>query len=124
VVDHATESAAPKPPRPRETTRERRGMRLPSWFGHRDWAGDPRDPVHQAATYPEVITLAGLLVSPHWRPFAMSASAADHDRFRAEFQRRLPPDYRDLTNASLQLRATVGGASVTRWYQPADEVVG
>jgi len=58
-----------------------------------------------------------------WRPFAMSASAADHDRFRAEFQRRLPPDYRDLTNASLQLRATVGGASVTRWYQPADEVV-
>lgn len=100
-----------------------RDMRLPAWFGHQDWAGDPRDPVHQAATYPEVITLTGLLASPHWRPFAMSASAADHDRFRAEFQRRLPPDYRDLANASLQLRAAVGGASVTRWYRPAVEVV-
>jgi TniQ len=100
-----------------------RDMHLPAWFGHQDWAGDPRDPVHQAATYPEVITLAGLLVSPHWRPFAMSASAADHDRFRAEFQRRLPPGYRDLASASLQLRATVGGAPVTRWHQPAAEVV-
>ena len=100
-----------------------RDMRLPAWFGHRDWPGDPRDPVHCAATYPEVITLTGLLASPHWRPFAMSASAADHDRFRAEFQRRLPPGYRDLASASLQLRATVGGAPAAWWHQPAAEVV-
>jgi hypothetical protein len=100
-----------------------RDMHLPGWFGHHDWAGDPRDPVHRAATYPEVITLTGLLASPHWRPFAMSASAADHDRFRAEFQRRLPPDYRNLANASLQLRATVGGAPVARWHQPDAEVI-
>ena len=98
-------------------------MRLPAWFGHRDWASDPRDPVHHAAAYPEVITLTGLLASPHWRPFAMSASAADHDQFRDEFQRRLPPDYRDLANASLQLRAAVGGAPVIWWRQPAAEIV-
>jgi hypothetical protein len=99
-----------------------RDMRLPAWFGHQDWAGDPRDPVHQAATYPEVLTLTGLLVSPHWRPFAMSPSAAGHDRFRAEFQRRLPPAHRDLANADLQLLATVGNAPVTSWHEPAVEV--
>lgn len=53
----------------------------------------------------------------------MSASAADYDRFRAEFQHRLPPDRRDLADASLQLRATVAGAPVTWWHQPAAEVV-
>jgi TniQ len=100
-----------------------RDMHLPAWFGHQDWAGDPRDPVHQAAIYPEVITLTGMLVSPRWRPFAMSASAADHDRFRAEFQHRLPPDCRDLANADLQLRATVGGAPAIWWHQPAAETV-
>ena len=100
-----------------------RDMPLPGWFGHQDWLADPRDPVHRAATYPEVMTLTELLASPHWRPFAMSASTADHDRFRAEFQRRLPPDCRDLANASLQLRATVGGAAVARWHQPAAEVI-
>jgi hypothetical protein len=98
-------------------------MHLPAWFGHQDWPGDPRDPVHRAATYPEVITLTGMLASPRWRPFAMSASAAGHERFRAEFQHRLPPDCRDLASRSLQLRATVGGAPVTWWHQPVVEVV-
>jgi hypothetical protein len=53
----------------------------------------------------------------------MPASAAGHERFRAEFQRRLPPDCRDLASRGLQLRATVGGAPVTWWHQPAVEVV-
>jgi len=97
-------------------------MHLPGWFGHQDWPGDPRDPVHCAATYPEVIILTCLLVSPSWRPFAMSASAADHERFRAEFQRRLPPDCRDLASRGLQLRATVGSAPVIWWHPPAVEV--
>lgn len=100
-----------------------RDMRLPGGFGHQDWPADPRDPVHQAATYPEVITLTGMLASQQWRPFAMSASAADHDRFRAEFQRRLPPNRRDLADAGLQLLATVRNAPVTWWHQPAAEVV-
>jgi hypothetical protein len=98
-----------------------RDMHLPAWSGHQDWAGDPRDPVHQAATYPEVITLTGLLVSPHWRPFAMSESTADRDRFRGEFQRRLPPACRDLASADLQLLAFVRHAPVTQWHQPAAE---
>jgi len=50
--------------------------------------GRPRDPVQRAATYSEV-TLTGFAGSPQWRPFAMSASGADHDRFRAELQRRI-----------------------------------
>jgi TniQ len=99
-----------------------RDIPLPPTFGHRDWPVHDRDPVHVAATYPEVVTLTQLLVSPHWRPFAMSASTADHDRIRAEFQRRLPPAYRDLANNDLQLLATVRGGRVARWHQPESEV--
>jgi hypothetical protein len=78
-----------------------RDMPLPGWFGHTDWPADPRDPVHRAATYPEIITLTEMLVCPQWRPCAMSASAADHDRFRAELKRRLPPAYHGLANNPL-----------------------
>ena len=85
--------------------------------------GYPRDPFHCAATYPEVITPTEPLVSPHWRPFALSESATDHDRFRAEFQHRLPPESRHLANAGLQLRATAGGAPAISWHQPAAETI-
>jgi TniQ len=98
-----------------------RDILLPAGFGHENWPAHARDPVHVAATYPEVITLTQLLVCPHWRPFAMSASTADHDRFRAELQRRLPPAYRDLASADLQLLATVRGSAVTHWHQPPAE---
>ena len=91
--------------------------------GRRSAPGNRPVTVHQAATYPEVITLTGMLASQQWRPFAMSASAADHDRFRAEFQRRLPPNRRDLADAGLQLLATVRNAPVAWWHQPAAEVV-
>jgi hypothetical protein len=100
-----------------------RDLPLPHWFGHRDWPADARDPVHCATTYPEVITLTELLVSPQWRPFAMSASAADRDRFRVEFQRRLPSAYHDLANADLQLFAIVRHAPVIQWHQPAAETI-
>src|SRR5215211_2411914 len=56
-----------------------RDIPLPRRFGHRNWPADARDPVHRAATYPEVITLTELLTAPDWLPFAMSASAADRD---------------------------------------------
>jgi hypothetical protein len=98
-----------------------RDIHLPYGFGHQNWPVDPRDPVHRAAVYPEVVTLTELVVCPHWRPFAMSASAADRDRFRAEFQRRLPPDYHDLTNTDLQLFAIVRHAPVSQWHSPAPE---
>src|SRR6266536_3216302 len=101
-----------------------RDIPLPAGFGHQNWPADARDPVHAAATYPEVITLTQMLVAPHWRPFAMSASTADHDRFRAEFQRRLPPAHRDLANTNLQTLATVRHAPVGHWHQPAAEVAG
>lgn len=52
----------------------------------------------------------------------MSASAADRDRFRAEFQRRLPPTYHDLANIDLQLFASVRGTPVARWYRPEPEI--
>jgi hypothetical protein len=51
----------------------------------------------------------------------MSASTADHDRFRAEFQRRLPPAHRDLANADLQTLAAVRHAPVDDWHRPAVE---
>jgi hypothetical protein len=98
-----------------------RDIPLPRWFRHQDWPADARDPVHRAATYPEVITLTELLTSPDWRPFAMSASAADRDRLRAEFQRRLPPAYHYLANADLQLFAIVRHSSVAKWHDPAPE---
>lgn len=89
----------------------------------RNWSADARDPVHRAATYPEVITPHRLLVSPDWRPFAMSASAADRDRLRAEFQRPLPPAYHELDNTDLQLFDIVRHAPVVQWHQPAIETV-
>jgi hypothetical protein len=51
----------------------------------------------------------------------MFASAADRDRFRAQFQRRLPPAYYDLANADLQLQAVVRYVSVIQWHHPAAE---
>jgi hypothetical protein len=53
----------------------------------------------------------------------MSPAPTDRDRFRAEVQRRLPPAHRDLTDADLQLLATVPHATVTWWRQPGVEVV-
>jgi hypothetical protein len=98
-----------------------RDISLPRRFGHRNWLADARDPVHRAVNYPEVITLTEQLTSPDWRPFAMSASAADRDRFRAEFQRRLPPAYHDLANTDLQLFAIVRHAPASHWHSPAPE---
>jgi hypothetical protein len=98
-----------------------RDIPLPAGFGHQNWPTDARDPVHAAADYPEIITLTQLLVSPHWRTFAMSTSTTDHDRFRTELRRRLPPASRDLANTDLQLRAAVGGSAVVGWSQPAAE---
>jgi len=100
-----------------------RDMHLPPGFGHQDWPARDKDPVHVAATYPEVITLTQLLVSPHWRPFAMSASTADRDRFRIELQRHLPPAHRDLASADLQLLAAVRNSRVIQWHQPPVETV-
>jgi hypothetical protein len=69
------------------------------------------------------MTLTELLVSPQRRPFAMSASTADRDRFRAEYQRRLPPAYHDLANTDLQLFAIVRHGRVIHWHQPDAETI-
>lgn len=50
-----------------------------------------------------------------------SASAADRDRPRVEFQRRLPPAYHDLAHIDLRLFAIVRHAPVLEWQQPAQE---
>ncbi len=91
------------------------------WDNTVEYSFDARDPVHRTAVYPEVVTLAELLVCPHWRPFAMSALAADRDRFRAEFQRRLSPTYHDLANTDLQLFAIVRHSSVAQWHDPVPD---
>jgi hypothetical protein len=98
-----------------------RDIYLPREFGHQNWPADARDPVHRAAVYPEAVTLTEMLVCPHWRPFAMTASTADRDRFRTEFQRRLPPAYHDLANTDLQLFAIVRHSSVGQWHDPVPE---
>jgi len=51
----------------------------------------------------------------------MSASTADRDRFRAEFQRRLPPSYHDLANTDLQLLAIVRYSWVGQWHDAIPE---
>jgi len=56
-------------------------------------------------------------------PGVRSSALSHQDIVHAEFQRRLPPDCRDLASRGLQLRGTVGGAPVTWWHQPAVEVV-
>lgn len=91
-----------------------RDIPVPGGFGHQDWPARPQDPVHAAASYPEVVTLTGLLASPRWLPSAMAASAADHDQFLAELQRRLPLAACALASADLQLLAIVHGTAASR----------
>ncbi len=98
-----------------------RDIPLPKGFGHQDWPTRPQDPVHAAASYPEVVTLTGLLASSHWRPFAGSAFAADHDRFRAELQRRLPPAFRGLADADLKFLQTASDTAVSPAREPLPE---
>lgn len=56
------------------------------------WRLHTDDPAYHAATYPETVTLAGLIAHPHWHALAMSDTDNDHDRFHAELWRRLPTD--------------------------------
>jgi TniQ/Domain of unknown function (DUF5655) len=55
-------------------------------------------PAMRAAVYPDTVTLAGLLASPHWLGVAASLDHGDHQRFYAEVARRLRlPDYQPTT---------------------------
>jgi TniQ len=55
-------------------------------------------PAVRAATYPDTVTMSGLLASPHWLRVAASLDHADHQRFWVEAARRLNlPDYRPYT---------------------------
>lgn len=100
-----------------------RGIPLPAGFGHTDWPAHDQDPVHRAATYPEVITLTQMLVSPHWRPFAISLSSTDRDRFHTEFRRRLPDHIQAIAGRDLQLLAHVRYAPAIDWHQPTSEII-
>jgi hypothetical protein len=72
---------------------EARDLRLTARFQGRPWQVSHSDPIHHAVNYPEVISLTALLASPHWRPFALSTSRADRDRFHLEFWRQIPASY-------------------------------
>jgi len=55
-------------------------------------------PAILAATYPDTVTLTGLLASPYWLAVAASPAHIDHQRFYAEVARRLDlPDYQPCT---------------------------
>jgi hypothetical protein len=70
-----------------------RRLRLLASDPDRFWLAS-HHPAVRAATYPEVVTLTGLLASPHWLRVAASFDHLDHRRFYAEAARRLHlPDY-------------------------------
>jgi len=76
-------------------TRWRRGMPniimrdipLPASFGHQDWPARPADPVHAAASYPETVTLTGLLIKLRWQ--SALASVSRYSQFLAEARHQL-----------------------------------
>lgn len=64
-----------------------RDLPLPASFGHQDWPARPADPVHAAASYPETVTLTGLLITLHWQ--SALASATRYSQFLTEASRQL-----------------------------------
>jgi hypothetical protein len=92
--------------------------------GH-PWVPYTHDPVYQAATYPEAVTLTGLVAHPHWRALAISDSEGDHDWFHAELWRRLPnhaaaerPRLRNLRNLLRHAASAPSQADDRRDRQP------
>ncbi|MFF1476743.1 hypothetical protein ACFVYD_04035 [Streptomyces sp. NPDC058301] len=51
----------------------------------------PFDPRRYVAVYPEIVETISLYASPHWRKLAL-ADDAKFERFKAEFNRRLPQE--------------------------------
>lgn len=64
-----------------------RDLPVPVSFGHQDWPCHPADPVHAAASYPEVVTLTGLLITMRWQ--SALTSVTRHSQFLAESRHQL-----------------------------------
>jgi hypothetical protein len=90
----------------RNAARGRRGMPdillrdlpLPAGFGHQDWPARPADPVHAAVSYPETVTLTGLLLTLRWQ--SALVSAARYSQFLAETRRQLTLAFPVLDHAA------------------------
>lgn len=68
--------------------------RLLAIFHGSDWRLSPADPTVAAATYPQVVGLTRLLISPHWRSLAVGESAHERSLFQKEMRRTVAPTYR------------------------------
>lgn len=64
-----------------------RDLPLPASFGHQNWPDHTADPVHAAASYPEIVTLTSLLIKLRWQPAL--ASSTRYDQFLTEFRHQL-----------------------------------
>jgi hypothetical protein len=65
-----------------------RNLPVPASFGHQDWPARPKDPVHSAASYPEIVNLTALLISLRWQ--SALSSAASYSKFLAELSHHIP----------------------------------
>ena len=66
----------------------RRRMRI---FHGPDWEVPAAHPTIAAAAYPQVVALARLLISPHWRSLATHSWNAEHPTFVQELHRTVAP---------------------------------
>jgi len=73
-----------------------RDLPLPVSFGHQDWPARPKDPVHAAASYPEVVNLTGLLAALRWQ--SAFTTADSYSRFLDGLHHLIPVTFPALGN--------------------------
>ena len=62
-------------------------------FHGRGWRVPPNHPTVAAASYPQVVSLARILVSPYWRSLAIDSSSAGQSTLSREIRRTVAPAY-------------------------------
>ena len=68
----------------------RQRMRI---FRDSDWEVPAADSTIAAASYPQVVALARLLISPYWRSLAVDFSDSEHSLFAREVRNTVAPGY-------------------------------
>ena len=70
------------------------GFRQRMWIFHGPgWEAPAAHPTITAAAYPQVVALARILISPHWRSLSLGFSHTEHSLFAREIQNTVAPGY-------------------------------
>jgi hypothetical protein len=99
-----------------------RNRRLAHYIDTSQNALNPLHPLANLVNYPEAVTLARVLVSPHWIAQATTSNPAGVQRFHTEIRQRLRIDYQpyDAWDPLQTWRSSDTARSAPRKPRPAD----